>query len=387
MSEASETSSFGRRSRGNDEASSSGHLSWPHILLSRISGWTERKEDALEHSVVSNNIPIGDSDGIVVRQDQDIDFGYGSISRDSGNIHSDRFSESEGIGQDESTQRSPLQENPDPTISCGLDLDHDDVTTEAATERRRKMRQQRRSLVAWGILVFLSCSCLTLLLAGTTLLGPRYADNTTPTNNSPLSEIFAFDKLFGGVKKKPSRAVIDRPPPTERSVFLVLRAQVTPENPIVQDLDRKLTAKGMRDAEGLGIYLHQHNIPEPDWIFVSPAERTAFTTELIRRHWASHKPVAFEDILYTLEFNDYFNFVAGLNDHFRRVMIVGHNPAILNSAKKLMKTHGIEDFPDCGFLEIRWNDLVHWSDVQPYSGSSTMAIDPNNNFFFSSPKS
>lgn len=214
------------------------------------------------------------------------------------------------------------------------------------------------------------------------LQGPARGSN----RNSGLSQLFFFDTLFTGIKKKPSRKDLERPPPLARSLLLVLRAEVTPENIAVRDMDRQLTAKGMRDAEGLGVYLHQHNIPGPDWIFVSPSERTAFTTELMRRHWGSDAPVAFEDILYTLEFNDYFSFVAGLNDQFRRVMIVGHNPAILNTAKKLMKTHGIEDFPDCGFMEIRWNDLVHWGDVQPFSGSSTMAIDPHNNFFFSSPR-
>jgi len=198
------------------------------------------------------------------------------------------------------------------------------------------------------------------------------------------AEVFFFDTLFGGVKKRPSRESLERPPPLARSILLVLRAETTPVNPIVDDLDRQITAKGMRDAEGLGVYLSQHKIPEPDWIFCSPTERTAKTTELVRRHWAATTPVAFEDILYTLEFNDYFSFVAGLNDHFRRVMIVGHNPAILQTAQKLMKTHGIEDFPTSGLMEIRWDDLAHWRDVAPYSGNSKMAIDPNNNFFFSS---
>eukprot|EP00536_Pseudo-nitzschia_multiseries_P009607 jgi/Psemu1/201127/e_gw1.272.37.1 len=186
-----------------------------------------------------------------------------------------------------------------------------------------------------------------------------------------LSDLFIFDELFGGgYKKRPSAASLESPPAFSRSLLLVLRAEVTPVNRIVDDIDRQLTAKGMQDAVGLGLYLKQHNIPEPDWIFSSPSERTAFTTELIRRHWASNAPVAFEDILYTLEFNDYFSFVAGLNDNFQRVMIVGHNPAILNTAKKLMKTHGIEDFPDSGFMEIR--------------GSTKMAVDPHNNFLFTS---
>mmetsp|Transcript_16843 Transcript_16843/g.46234 ORF Transcript_16843/g.46234 Transcript_16843/m.46234 type:complete len:330 (+) Transcript_16843:157-1146(+) len=208
--------------------------------------------------------------------------------------------------------------------------------------------------------------------------------NGTTSDKMALSDLFFFDDLFrGGSKRRSPVASLERPPSFERSLLLVVNAEVTPSNRIVQDIDRQLTAKGMQDAEGLGLYLKEHNIPEPDWIFTSPSERTAFTTELIRRHWASNAPVAFEDILYTLEFNDYFTFVTGLNDNFRRVMIVGHNPAILNTARKLMKTHGIEDFPDAGLMEIRWDSLHNWHTVVYYSGSTKMAVDPNNNFLYS----
>jgi len=194
---------------------------------------------------------------------------------------------------------------------------------------------------------------------------------------------FAYyvSEIYEGTNFTPHDA-FRRPQPTERSILIVLEAETVPANPTIDDLDRQLTAKGMRDAEGLGIYLDKHKIPEPEWIFASTSERTAYTTELIRHHWSPEVTVAFENVLYILEYNDYFTFVAGLNDHFRRVMIVGHNPAILNTAKKLLRTHGIEEFPDCGFMEIVWKDLPQWKDVQPYSGSSTLAIDPHNNFFF-----
>lgn len=196
---------------------------------------------------------------------------------------------------------------------------------------------------------------------------------------------FVFFVIYSDTKTSPHDG-LQRHPPMQRSILLVLEAETVPVNPIIDDMDRQLSTKGMRDAEGLGVYLSEHKIPEPEWIFSSPSERTAYTTELIRRHWSPDVTVAFEDVLYILEFNDYFTFVEGLNDHFRRVMIVGHNPAILKTAKKLLRTHGIDEFPDCGLLEIVWEDLVEWKDVRLHSGSSTLAIDPHNKFYFSSPK-
>ena len=251
---------------------------------------------------------------------------------------------------------------------------------------RSQHQHRRRSIMARMVLAVVCLSCFCLAFLGKASIQEGESTLVQSPTHWDRAQVFFFDTLFVGVKKNPSRDSLERPPPMARSILLVLRAQTTPANPEVHDMDRQITARGMQDAEGLGMYLQQHKIPEPDWIFVSPSERTAYTTELVRRHWGSNAPVAFTDILYTLEFNDYFSFVAGLNDQFRRVMIVGHNPAVLNTAKKLMRTHGIEDFPDCGLMEIRWNDLAKWSLVEPFSGSSKMAIDPNNNFFFSSPQ-
>jgi len=338
----------------------------------------------LESSSFSN-IEDAECDGNSVKDDEDIGYGSRKCKRRSSaesNIILDSVDSEQRVQTDRSEQLS-LTDNNDTSLTLSVHPDGTDSKVDSLQNNYHLARyqNQRRPLFAWICLVFLSCSYLAFFGAGM-LQGPVRGSN----RNSGLSQLFVFDTLFTGVKKKPSRRDLEKPPPLARSLLLVLRAEVAPENIAVRDMDRQLTAKGMRDAEGLGVYLHQHNIPEPDWIFVSPSERTAYTTELMRRHWGSDAPVAFEDILYTLEFNDYFSFVAGLNDQFRRVMIVGHNPAILNTAKKLMKTHGIEDYPDCGFMEIRWNDLVHWGDVQPSSGSSTMAIDPHNNFFFSSPR-
>ena len=368
MNNASERSNIGSRSRRDEETSNDDGM-WRQLLLSVFSDSSAASGSNLEN-IIHDNSQDSSCDDNSVEEDEHI--GYGSITRNKrrSKDHSSLLSDRESF--------IPSSDEILRTISIELD-ERDHLVDQRADENKlARLQHRRRSLVAWMILVFLSCSCLLTFFGEGMLQGPNHGGKR--------AQVFFFDTLFSGVKKKPSKRVLEQPPPLARSVLLVLRAEVTPENTVVNDRDRQLTANGMRDAEGLGIYLMEHRIPEPDWIFVSPSERTAFTTELIRRHWGSEAPVAFEDILYTLEFNDYFSFVAGLNDQFRRVMIVGHNPAILNSAKKLMKTHGIENFPDCGFMEIRWNNLVHWNDVEPSSGSSTMALDPHNNFYFSTPR-
>jgi phosphohistidine phosphatase len=193
---------------------------------------------------------------------------------------------------------------------------------------------------------------------------------------------FLFDNFLPwGSSKSPT---ISPPSHTTRSILLVMNGEAVPESPYIPDPQRPLTENGIRDAEDLGWYLQEHNVQPPDWIFASPSVRTSYTLELIRRHWAGTVPVAFEDILYILEFNDYFAFCAGLAFNFHRVLIVGHNPAILNTAKILMATHGIEDFPEAGFMEIRWTHQAEWRNIIPGTGETEMAVSPHNvhNEFF-----
>jgi len=309
--------------------------------------------------------------------------GYGSISRRSeSSLNTINNESSEGMKKEQTRlipERSFLpfsDRNNDGLFSTTFRFFDQRADCDGARCSRRNNEslvnlRQCTPKIAW--MTLLSISALYLASFG-------IASFYNGGGKMSIAGFFLFDK---SIKKLNSL----RPPLSiSRSILLVLHAESAPVNPIVKDLDRKLTANGMRDAQGLGIYLKQHNIPIPEWIFVSPSERTAYTTELIRQNWASDVDVAFEDYLYTLGFNDYFTFVAGLNDHIRRVMIVGHNPAILNTAKMLMRTHGIEEFPDCGLLEIVWDDLKEWNNVQPHSGSSTLAIDPNHKFFFSSPE-
>jgi phosphohistidine phosphatase SixA len=193
----------------------------------------------------------------------------------------------------------------------------------------------------------------------------------------PRLQQFLFDHFLPWGAFKDKTTSLQPPAHQTRSMLLVLHAEATPETPYIADPKRPLTAKGIRDAEELGVYLKENNIQPPDWIFASPSIRTSYTLELMRRHWASDVPVAFEDILYILAFNDYFAFCAGLNFNFHRVMIVGHNPAILNTAKKLMAHHGIEDFPEAGFMELRWTQQAEWMTLTPFTAETEMAVSPD----------
>ena len=321
-----------------------------------------------------------------VRNNYNIRKSYGTIIRSTTRNESER-NHNDNDNEKEKDVTTIYQDQVDADADFNVD-DYNDYdtsivnatyTTNNHHSRHKKSNSSSTSVLLRKSIIGVFYAVIVILVVGIGTFLRNKNNSSTNNNNSITSAIsndqtiangnnaltiktsrvdipgFNFDSLFGGgIKKKTPASQLQSPQSSmARSILLVLHGEATPENPTVNDIDRQLTSKGMREAEGLGIYLKEHQIPEPDWIFSSPSERTAYTTELIRRNWASHAPVAFEEILYTLAFNDYFAFVAGLNYNYRRVMIVGHNPAILNTAQKLMRTHGIEDFPLCGFMEIR----------------------------------
>lgn len=256
------------------------------------------------------------------------------------------------------------------------------IASDGSTSWPRQSRTNR--LVLLVSVVF--CSYLGFYAVFVLMSHHNHADGVFGGGEPSLLRINALVQfLFGnlgsiilGRPSPPPQPFATNRPPVPRSILLILHAETVPGNDAVMlDHDRPLTAIGMQQAEKLGSYLVQHNIAPPDWIFCSPSVRTSYTLELIKHRWAPHVPVAFENILYVLAFNDYFAFVAGLNPNFKRVLIVGHNPAILNTAKRLMQLQGIEDFPDAGFLEITWTDQELWHTIIPGTGDVDTAVCPN----------
>ncbi len=137
------------------------------------------------------------------------------------------------------------------------------------------------------------------------------------------------------------------------------------------DRERRLTPRGKRDCEAIGAIIGRDY--QPDRILCSPARRTRETLDALHLAAASHaSDVWFVDGLYDAP-GDYTSLIATNAGNARRLLIIGHNPAIQETTIALMgmgdaKLRGAihEKFPTSAVAVIDLEGA--WQTIQPLSG-------------------
>jgi phosphohistidine phosphatase len=158
------------------------------------------------------------------------------------------------------------------------------------------------------------------------------------------------------------------------SLLLLRHAQSSWDDVDTDDYFRPLSDEGEQEAAAMGAYLNQHFVPLPDLVVVSPSLRTRQTLQIFMENWVdsqwtvskSHFPVVFDQKLY--DFSDglgkkgqhYIDIVHQLDPSKRRVLVVGHNPALWDLAIQLTHTKpdsGLhQKFPTASFASLVWTD-------------------------------
>lgn len=134
------------------------------------------------------------------------------------------------------------------------------------------------------------------------------------------------------------------------------------------DFDRPLNSQGEQTAQRLGKTLKQQQI-QFDQIFSSPAQRSLSTTELICE--AAGTPttqIITDPSLYTFDMEELYRFIEGIDDTFKNVAIIGHNPAITLLANDITFAC-IDHVPPCGVVRIQL-DINEW--VAAHSGTGQL---------------
>jgi len=126
-----------------------------------------------------------------------------------------------------------------------------------------------------------------------------------------------------------------------------------------KDFDRELNQRGHMDAPRMGGKLKDLGIV-PDLIVSSPAARARLTTEYICEQ--IHYPldaVDFQEDIYEASVRTLLKVVNELNDKYKTVVIVGHNPGFSYLAENLTHTE-IGNIPTCGIVELQF-ELDSWA--------------------------
>ncbi len=110
-----------------------------------------------------------------------------------------------------------------------------------------------------------------------------------------------------------------------RTLYIMRHCKSRWDQSNVQDIDRKLSARGKRDAQNIGRQLAL-DAPPPDLMMTSTARRARATAKRVARAWGYKATITKEPRLYDATCQSCVDLLRSLDDTVESVMIIGHNP-------------------------------------------------------------
>jgi phosphohistidine phosphatase len=122
--------------------------------------------------------------------------------------------------------------------------------------------------------------------------------------------------------------------------LVVIRHAKAGEAPL--DIERPLTARGLRDATAIGDWLKTQQV-HPDWAVVSPARRARETWQQAADQLDHPPEPVIDDRIYDNTVDLLFDLVRETPDDVATLVLVGHNPAFGALAYELDDGRGARD--------------------------------------------
>ena len=148
------------------------------------------------------------------------------------------------------------------------------------------------------------------------------------------------------------------------------------------DFARALTDKGERDAQDIGRFLAAHRL-QPDLALVSSALRTSRTFDLVAEGLSPGLDVHREEALYNAGENRLCARLAQVGAGKPVVLIVGHNPGIMEAAVTLAQEGDLAEierlrgrFPPCGLAVVSFH-AEDWADAVASGGRLDALVFPD----------
>lgn len=156
--------------------------------------------------------------------------------------------------------------------------------------------------------------------------------------------------------------------PEKKTLYLVRHAKSSWKDSSLDDADRPLNKRGMRDAPEMGKRLARAGV-RPDLITSSPAVRALTTAQKIAGELGIKKSkIDINEDIYTFNAEGLLEAIRGLDDKQNTVMLVGHNPATTILLNELSGAD-IDNVPTCGVARLEMN-TDSWAQVK--SGSAEL---------------
>ena len=153
--------------------------------------------------------------------------------------------------------------------------------------------------------------------------------------------------------------------PEQKVLYLVRHAKSSWKDPSLSDRDRPLNKRGRMNSPEIGRLKAQGHVP--DLIISSPANRALATARNIAGELGmDDAEIVVDDNLYFHGARGMLNALAGVDDRYRSVMMVGHNPTITTLANALIDRE-ISNMVTCAVAIIGF-DIDSWAEVHDTDG-------------------
>jgi phosphohistidine phosphatase len=154
-----------------------------------------------------------------------------------------------------------------------------------------------------------------------------------------------------------------------KQILLLRHAKSDWGNPGLADFDRPLSKRGVSDAPLIGEVLADFDCV-PELILASPALRTRQTAEIVAKACGCKGNIQWQENFYSGTSHHLFAALNHLPDTVRRVMLVGHNPTMEETAAELLcageeYAAGFSVRMSTAGLMCLEADVVNWADLAP----------------------
>ncbi len=152
-----------------------------------------------------------------------------------------------------------------------------------------------------------------------------------------------------------------------KTLFLIRHAKSSWDDPSLDDIERPLNARGLRDAPEMGRRLAERQV-KPDVLISSPAVRALSTARIIAQALNYNvDQIIVDKRLYEATPKRLLKVIREQGAAPRCVMIFGHNPELTEFAQNFVPT--LQHMPTCAVVQLDF-DLESWADLgdaQPVS--------------------
>ena len=149
--------------------------------------------------------------------------------------------------------------------------------------------------------------------------------------------------------------------PFGKELLLVRHAKSSWDDPYLDDHDRPLNERGLRNAPEMGKRLQGCGVRPGAWI--SSTALRAITTAEILAEQVDFPPdqIQRSKDLYHASATELQEFIGGLDDQFGTAILFGHNPGMTSLAANLYGLP-IDNIPTCGVVCLQFSEN-NWSAV------------------------